>query len=336
VAPTVVCQDIVVALDAAGVATITAADLDNGSTDNCAINTFAVDINSFSCDDVGVNTVILTITDVNGNPASCTATVTVEDNIDMTVNGPGDLTEETTNTDTGCDTVVTYAPVTGIDNCGQAQITVVQTAGLGSGAVFPVGTTTETYDVTDANGVITTYSFDVEVTDGTNPEVANCPQNTTEIVTAGQSFVIPDYTTQVTATDNCTAAPTMTQVPVPGVELVAGSSTSISITAVDDAGNETICSFILAVEEALSLEDELLANALAVYPNPVSDMVTVAYSGSDTLQSISVYDVTGKRVTIINTPDIQTEIDMTEFAAGVYFVQLISNKATTVKRLIKK
>ena len=336
VAPTVVCQDIVVALDANGVATITAADLDNGSADNCSINTFAVDINTFSCDDVGVNTVILTITDVNGNLASCTATVTVEDNIDMIVNGPGDLTEETISTDTACETVVTYDPITGTDNCGQAQITAVQTVGVGRGAVFPVGTTTETYDVTDANGAITTYSFDVEVTDGTNPEVTNCPQNTTEIVDAGQSFVIPDYTAQVTATDNCTALPTMTQVPVPGVELVAGSSTSISITAVDDAGNESICSFTLAVEETLSLEDELLSNALAVYPNPVTDMVTVAYSGSDTLKSISLYDVTGKRVAMLNAPDAQTVIDMKDYAAGVYFVQLISNRATTVKRLIKK
>ncbi|MFT5862934.1 MAG: hypothetical protein ACI828_001587 [Flavobacteriales bacterium] len=335
-APTVVCQNITVALDAAGVATITAADLDNGSSDNCAIDTLVVDITSFGCDDLGANTVILTVTDVNGNPASCTAIVTVEDNIDLIVNGPGDLTEETTNTDTTCETVVLYDPITATDNCGQSQITIVQTAGLGSGAIFPIGTTTETYDITDANGVVTTYSFEIEVTDGTNPEVTNCPGNTTEIVDAGQAFVIPDYTTQVTATDNCTALPAMIQVPLPGVELIAGSSTSITITVVDDAGNETLCSFTLSVEDTLSLADEQLSNALAVYPNPVLDMVTVDYSGSDALYSIGIYDVTGKRLAVLNTPEALTTISMKDYAAGIYFVQLTSDKASTVKRLIKK
>lgn len=334
--PTVVCQDITVALDATGAATITATDVDNGSSDNCSIDTMTLDISTFTCDDIGANTVILTVTDVNGNPATCTATVTVEDNIDLTVNGPGDLTETTTSTDTACETVITYDPITGTDNCGEDQITVVQTAGLGSGAIFPVGTTTEIYELTDANGVITTYSFDVEVTDGTNPEVANCPGNTTEIVNSGEAFVIPDYTIQVTATDNCTAAPILTQVPLPGVQVVAGASTSVSITAVDDAGNETVCSFILTVEEALSLADEQLSNALQVYPNPVSEMVTIAYTGTDTITNISVYDVTGKRVAVLNTPETLTTIAMNDYASGVYFMHVISEKASTVKRLIKK
>lgn len=335
-APIVVCQDITVELDAMGVATITAAEIDNGSSDNCAIDSLAIDITSFGCADVGTNTVTLTVTDVNGNPATCTATVTVEDNIALTVNGPGDLSEETTNTDIACETIITYDPITGSDNCGEDQITVVQTAGLGSGSVFPVGTTIETYELTDANGVVTTYSFDVEVTDGTDPEVANCPGNTTEFVDAGQAFVIPDYTTQVTATDNCTAAPAVTQVPLPGVQLVAGASTSISITATDDAGNETVCSFTLAVEETLSIADEQLSNALQMYPNPVSDLVTIGYTGTDTIKSINIYDVTGKRITSINVPAALTNIPMNAFASGVYFVEVISDNASTVKRLIKK
>ena len=79
--PTVITQNITVYLDATGNATITTADIDNGSYDNCSIDKYELDILSFDCDDLGPNTVTLTLTDVNGNSASNTAIVTVVDNL---------------------------------------------------------------------------------------------------------------------------------------------------------------------------------------------------------------------------------------------------------------
>ena len=335
-APTVVCQDITIALDATGLAVITASDIDNGSSDLCGIDTLSLDVDTFDCDAVGVNTVTLTVIDNNGNSAACTATVTVEDNIALSVNGPGDLSEETTASDTACQTIVTYDPVTGSDNCGEDQIVVVQTAGLGSGAAFPVGTTTETYELTDANGEITSYSFDIVVTDGTNPVIANCPGQTIETVPAGTSFVIPDYTLQLSATDNCGATPTLTQIPAPGVELLPGSSTSISITAEDDAGNTTVCSFFLTVEETLSVSEINLNTDLSVYPNPVSNTVVVEYKGEVNLTEIHLYDVTGKHILAQENPAALARLSMQDLAAGVYFLQISNEKATVVKRIIKK
>ena len=66
-------------MDANGQATITPAQINNASTDNCAIATYVLDITAFDCTNVGTNTVTLTVTDVNGNVASSTAVVTVED-----------------------------------------------------------------------------------------------------------------------------------------------------------------------------------------------------------------------------------------------------------------
>ncbi|HEX6846082.1 MAG TPA: T9SS type A sorting domain-containing protein [Chitinophagaceae bacterium] len=80
-APTVVTKNITAYLDANGQVTITPAQVDNGSSDNCSIQNRALNITSFSCDDIGANTVTLTVTDVNGNSASNTATVTVVDNL---------------------------------------------------------------------------------------------------------------------------------------------------------------------------------------------------------------------------------------------------------------
>ncbi|MDB4584636.1 HYR domain-containing protein, partial [Draconibacterium sp.] len=86
VSPTAVCQDITVQLDAAGVATITANDIDNGSSDNCAIANLSIDINSFNCTNLGDNTVTLTFTDNSGNTSTCTSTVRVrDDNFPVTI-----------------------------------------------------------------------------------------------------------------------------------------------------------------------------------------------------------------------------------------------------------
>ncbi|TXD72198.1 HYR domain-containing protein, partial [Aequorivita antarctica] len=78
--PVAVCQDITVDLDpVTGMATITAADVDNGSTDNCSIASMSLDVSSFDCSMTGANTVVLTVTDNSGNSSTCTSTVTVQD-----------------------------------------------------------------------------------------------------------------------------------------------------------------------------------------------------------------------------------------------------------------
>ncbi|MGB1451224.1 MAG: HYR domain-containing protein, partial [Marinirhabdus sp.] len=77
--PAAMCQDITVQLDGTGSVTITPADIDNGSSDNCGIAGLALDVSTFDCSTVGPNTVTLTVTDDSGNTSSCTATVTVED-----------------------------------------------------------------------------------------------------------------------------------------------------------------------------------------------------------------------------------------------------------------
>jgi hypothetical protein len=81
IAPNVITQNITVELDVNGVASITADDVNNGSTDACGIKSYTLDIDNFTCENVGANNVILTVEDNNGNVASLNATVTVQDNI---------------------------------------------------------------------------------------------------------------------------------------------------------------------------------------------------------------------------------------------------------------
>ena len=75
--PIAVCNDLAVTLDSNGTATITANQLDGGSSDNCGITSIVIDTDTFTCANIGTNTVTLTVTDINGNTNSCAATVTV-------------------------------------------------------------------------------------------------------------------------------------------------------------------------------------------------------------------------------------------------------------------
>jgi hypothetical protein len=79
-APVAVCQNLTIDLDpVTGTATIAAADVDNGSTDNCGIDTMTLDISIFDCSMTGDNIITLTVTDMEGNSSTCTSTVTVQD-----------------------------------------------------------------------------------------------------------------------------------------------------------------------------------------------------------------------------------------------------------------
>ncbi len=89
IAPVAGCEDITIQLDANGQVSIQGDWVSSGSSDGCGIAGFALDQSSFTCDEVGPNTVTLTVTDVNGLTGTCTATVTVEDNVAPVATCPG-------------------------------------------------------------------------------------------------------------------------------------------------------------------------------------------------------------------------------------------------------
>ena len=106
----------------------------------------------------GTTTIHWTATDDAGNSSSCDQTVTVEDHEPPTISCPANMTLEPT-----CPSgaIATYTAPVGQDNCPGANTT--RTAGGASGSVFPIGTTTVTYTVTDASGNTASCSFTVTV-----------------------------------------------------------------------------------------------------------------------------------------------------------------------------
>jgi len=72
-------RNISLELDDQGRASLMVTDIDDGSTDNCGISNLQLNRTEFSCEDVGENTVVMTVTDVNGNSSQAEAHVIIED-----------------------------------------------------------------------------------------------------------------------------------------------------------------------------------------------------------------------------------------------------------------
>ena len=56
--------------------------VDNNSTDNCGIDTIFLDQNTFTCADIGLNAVEMTVRDESGNENFCTTNIDVQDKVD--------------------------------------------------------------------------------------------------------------------------------------------------------------------------------------------------------------------------------------------------------------
>ncbi len=166
VAPDAIAKDITIQLDDSGAASIVAADVDNGSNDACGIASLSVAPNSFTCSEVGDNTVTLTAVDVNGNTNSTTAIVTIVDNIIPTVqtqpatiyldeNGAASIT-------------VDMIDNTSFDNCGIETLTL----DVMNFTCSNVGDNTVTLTAVDVNGNANSATATVIVVDEISPTMA--------------------------------------------------------------------------------------------------------------------------------------------------------------------
>nr|MBC7612603.1 hypothetical protein [Pseudopedobacter sp.] len=196
--PIVLTQNKTIQLNAAGAASITAADIDNGSTDNCKIATVVLSKTAFDCSNVGANTATLTVTDVNGNVSTKDAVITVEDKVAPTVftqnrtiqlNGSGNATITAADINNGS-----------TDNCGIATVVLSKT----SFDCSNYGANTVTLTVTDIHGNVSTKTATVTVEDNVSPIVLT--QNKTIQLNGSGQATITAADINNGSTDNCAIA----------------------------------------------------------------------------------------------------------------------------------
>ncbi|TKB96387.1 LamG-like jellyroll fold domain-containing protein, partial [Pedobacter cryophilus] len=242
IAPIVLTQNITIQLDAAGNASITAAEINNGSTDNCAIASVVLDKTSFTCEQVGVNTVTLTVTDVNGNVSTATGLVTVEDNIKPIV-----ITQNATiQLDAAGNASITAAEINNgsTDNCAIATVVLDQTAFN----CEQVGVNTVTLTVTDVNGNVSTATAVVTVEDNIKPIVIT--QNATIQLDAAGNASITAVAINNGSTDNCAIATIVLSKTAFDCSNVGANTVTLTVTDVN--GNVSTATAVVTVVDAIA------------------------------------------------------------------------------------
>lgn len=245
-APVVRCKDVTLAADNSCTATITASDIDDGSSDPDG-DTVTLALDSTGPFSPGQHTVTLTASDNHGVSSSCTATVTVEDRTTPSITAcASDKTLSANNNGQAAIPNLT-TEVSATDGCTSSSVLSISQSPA-AGTLVGLGVTTVTITVMDAASNRATCVASVMVVDTTPPVITTCAVPLTAAAGSNCEAAIPDVTSAVSATDNCTppGALTVTQNPAAGT-LVGRGTRAITITVADGAGNQATCATTVAV-----------------------------------------------------------------------------------------
>ena len=82
---------------------------------------------------------------------------------------------------------------------------------------------------------------------------------------------------------------------------------------------------------ALSVgENDLIE--VAIYPNPVKDILTI--STQENINTVQIFDLTGKQVLQVKNPIIT--IDVSQLKSSIYILKIMTDDEVSTKKLIKK
>ena len=81
-------------------------------------------------------------------------------------------------------------------------------------------------------------------------------------------------------------------------------------------------------DDPLSIDDKLF-----VFPNPASDLINVHINGKRTIQSVEIYDMTGKLFSVTKVETKQSSIDVSSFGSGNYVMRVVTTDGVVTRKI---
>ncbi len=275
----------------------------------------------------GFSFIYLTATDEAGNQETCFLLVSV---FDDSTNGLEIICpqEQDVLADENCEALI--PDFTGdaivMDNCTSPDNLVVTQNPLPGTLIYE--STIITLTVTDIAGNQENCSFELSFVDGINPTI-QCPSDLTVVADENCEIVIPDLSSQVSSTDNCTNPINIdiTQSPLAGT--IVTENTTIILSAEDEGGNISTCSTELIVDYCLAeicgnLYFDINGNGTQDLAEPGLPAVDVFITDSQgNIQTITTQvdpdgDLNGVWCVVVPPGDVTIDVDESdpEFLSG--------------------
>jgi hypothetical protein len=264
--PIAKCKNITLSLKANGRVIVKPQDLNNGSNDNCIIDSIAIDKTEFNCQNIGENLVSFKVWDAERNAAECLALITIVDSLPPVVICPLDLeVNSNADGDQNCSYTVgnlRLDPSGVSDNCKlkKARHNYVAASNDSTllGAVFPVGLSTVTWTLEDVNGQKSTCTIKVTVKDVLAP-VARLRDTILVKLNPNGSLSIDSSMVDRGSSDNCGIA--IFQLSKKNFTCADVGFQRVNITLRDAAGNQTQAFVIVGIAASSACGSPRIANA---------------------------------------------------------------------------
>ncbi|MBL7807995.1 MAG: T9SS type A sorting domain-containing protein, partial [Saprospiraceae bacterium] len=324
-APTVSAQNATVALDANGLATVSLATIGAQFNDNCGISGAVITPSSFDCQQIGDQTVTLTVTDLSGNTATTSVLVKVLDNMAPVLTCPANII--------ACanDNIVNYASPIAQDNCLLAGNGQWDLDGLPSGSEFPVGVNPVTYTYTDAGGNAGSCSFNVSITSPvtfTNVQVNNDVNGqgvgsidiTIDGGTGPYEFVWTDDAGNI----------------IGNTEDISGLPEGSYNVQITDANDCVYAQLDIKVQNTVSIKEPSWLTGISVQPNPAQSYTNIIFGRpvAGALE-VMVIDATGRvLITDISEQESVVRIDCSNLPGGVYTLRFRTGNEVGARKLV--
>ena len=273
-APIIICQDLTVSLNMNGSIAIDANTVTSLITDNCSVaNTQLLGNASFSCTDIGEQSVTVNVTDNSGEANTCIAHVTIAD---RTV--PDAICQDITIQldQTGTAAVTTQQINNGSsDNCGINNLSIDQS----SFNCGEVGIAQTTLTVTDNSGNTSTCTANITVKDMIDP-VALCQDITAQLDENGIAAITSQQVNNGSS-DACGIGDlTLDQTNF----TCYASSSLVTLTVTDNNGNTSNCSSTVSIVDQIAPSavcNDITINLIDRNPIHVSsEMMSAILQGS--------------------------------------------------------
>ncbi len=272
VAPQAVCRNVTAYLNGAGTTSVTTAQVNNGSTDNCGTVVLALSATSFVCTQTGSNNVTLTVTDGFGNARTCTGVVTVLD----TIRPVAACRNATGYVGTNGQFVLTPTLIDngGTDNCGIA----TRTLSLSNFTCAQIGANAVTLTFADPSGLTHSCTSTVTVLDTLDP-IAACTNGTFNLNAAG-SLTLAVSNVASGSTDNCgITTSSLSQTAFTCAHL--GPNT-LTVSFVDASGNTSTCNVIATIVDNVAPIAACLNPTLILNPGGNASLTVGNVDGGST------------------------------------------------------